>query len=340
MDCERIAREEVIEKYFRGQLEPALERDLQLHLLKCPECLALFETCEDARTGLAARAPAIAEISEEQLRSAQRTWFRRVPAWRTAAVAAALSFVVVVALVSLRTWVIPGRRQPGKPGVVSNPGVPKPDGSTGQAGFPEIAALPATEQASVWKAIHTSSLSYPADLAELRSKPGAVLGDEAKPGSQFQVLQPVGEVVSEQTPVFQWKPLPGAAYYSVTVFDLDSNRIQAGLSLHTLDWKPARPLDRGKVYQWQVKAVMSNGKFVIAPKFPAPLARFRVLDQEKASALEQFRRAHPDAHLVLGVLYAQAGLLTSAEQELAAIPGNSSDFELAHNLLASIRSMR
>jgi hypothetical protein len=44
--------------------------------------------------------------------------------------------------------------------------------------------------------------------------------------------------------------------------------------------------------------------------------------------------------MVLGVLYAQAGLLTSAEQELAAIPGSSNDFAVAHNLLVSIQSMR
>src|SRR5713226_9650614 len=65
MDCEQIARDELVEKYLQGRLEPALERDFQVHLLECPECLALLETCEDIRDDLAPQAAAIEQKSEK-----------------------------------------------------------------------------------------------------------------------------------------------------------------------------------------------------------------------------------------------------------------------------------
>jgi TolA-binding protein len=53
MDCQRIAEGELVEKYLNGQLDPALQDDLEIHLLSCPNCLAHAETLKTIRAGLA-----------------------------------------------------------------------------------------------------------------------------------------------------------------------------------------------------------------------------------------------------------------------------------------------
>ncbi len=54
MDCQRIADDELVEKYLNGRLDPALQDDLEIHLLSCPHCLAQAETLKTIRVGLAA----------------------------------------------------------------------------------------------------------------------------------------------------------------------------------------------------------------------------------------------------------------------------------------------
>ncbi|MBZ5506988.1 MAG: tetratricopeptide repeat protein [Acidobacteriia bacterium] len=53
MDCQRIADGELVEKYLNGRLDPALQDDLEIHLLSCPHCLAHAETLKTIRAGLA-----------------------------------------------------------------------------------------------------------------------------------------------------------------------------------------------------------------------------------------------------------------------------------------------
>jgi hypothetical protein len=59
---------------------------------------------------------------------------------------------------------------------------------------------------------------------------------------------------------------------------------------------------------------------------PAPEARFRIVSQHKVARLTQAEKAHQNSHLLLGVLYAEAGLLKEAQREfrllLKANPGS------------------
>ena len=333
MDCEQIARDELVEKYLQGRLEPALESDFQVHVLECPECLALLETCEDIRDDLAPRAAAIEQKSEKPFWSLGGLVVPR----RTAALAGLACLAVVVVAVGVRTGWIPGRGGHGTD--ISKGGTVQPASGGLAAAFPEIAALSPAEQPAVWKVINSHNISYPSDLSDLRGKPGTLLG-ESPEGASFRVLEPVGEVVIDPRPLFHWEPLTGAVTYSVVIFNTSPNPVQTSTPLHLTQWKPPHPLQHGQVYQWQVTAVMSDGKSVIAPSFPSPKAKFRVIDQAKADELEQFRLAHPEAHLVLGILYTEAGLLKNGERELGDIPENSRDFELARHLLRSIRELR
>ena len=88
-----------------------------------------------------------------------------------------------------------------------------------------------------------------------------------------------------------------------------------------------------------MKAV-KDGQEVKSPRPPAPQARFRVLDRAKADELARAKRAYPSSHLTLGLLYAEAGLLKEAEQELRLLQRANPNSELARGLLRQIQALR
>jgi len=202
-----------------------------------------------------------------------------------------------------------------------------------------IDALPPDEQRGVLEAISKGIIKPPDILAELRGRPETLLG-ESPQSARFEVLEPLAEVVSDVRPVFRWQPLAGATSYSVAIFDATLNPVQSSPPLRGTQWKPARPLKRGQVYQWQATAAMIDGQSITFPRPPSPGAKFRVLDQARAEEFEQFRKAHPEVHLVLGIVYAQAGLFEDAEGELRRIPQGGPEYELAQQLLRSLREKR
>jgi hypothetical protein len=130
--------------------------------------------------------------------------------------------------------------------------------------------------------------------------------------------------------------LQGAASYSVAIFDEGLNEVQSSSRLYTTQWQPAQPLQRGHLYLWQVTATMKDGTTVISPRSPDAEARLLILPQPKADELERFRQAHADSHLVLGLLYAQSGMLTDAQAELAKISAGDPRHDTAQALLDSI----
>jgi len=56
----------------------------------------------------------------------------------------------------------------------------------------------------------------------------------------------------------------------------------------------------------------------IIPAPPAPQAMFRVLDEPSAREIAEARIRFPNDHLLLGILYARAGVQQSAAEELEA----------------------
>jgi len=98
-------------------------------------------------------------------------------------------------------------------------------------------------------------------------------------------------------------------------------------------------LPRGKVYAWQVKAT-KDGQEITWPRPPAPQAKFRVIDQAKANELARAKRAYGSSHLTLGLLYADAGLLKEAEQELRLVRRANPNSELATKLLREVQALR
>jgi hypothetical protein len=61
-----------------------------------------------------------------------------------------------------------------------------------------------------------------------------------------------------------------------------------------------------------------------------------VIPQRLADELEQFRRKHEEAHLVLGAFYAQAGMLTESANELKKVVPGDPSYSTARTLLESL----
>ncbi|HEX5081256.1 MAG TPA: zf-HC2 domain-containing protein [Blastocatellia bacterium] len=174
-------------------------------------------------------------------------------------------------------------------------------------------------------------------LAGLR-RPGGSLMGAGDDGKRFAIIAPSGKVLLSDRPAFKWTRLDGADSYVVEIYDAQFNLITSSPALTGLSWT-SRQLARGQVYSWQVKAV-SGGQEFIAPHPTAPQAKFRILDQTAAAEIARARRDYASSHLLLGLLYARAGLLAEAEQEFRALQKANPDSGAARKLLASVSGRR
>ena len=178
-------------------------------------------------------------------------------------------------------------------------------------------------------------LSIPAN--DLGGSNGTLMGESE--GVPFGLTGPVGKVVFEQRPTFRWQKLEGSENYVVRVYDDDFREVQASPKLNSTQWTPANPLPRGKTYRWQVAAT-KEGKEVRSPERPAPDARFRIVDAAAAEEINAVRRRYPNSSLLLGIVYAEAGLRPESEREFAKLARENPRSEIAKKLRAQVRSRR
>lgn len=197
---------------------------------------------------------------------------------------------------------------------------------------------PPAHQQMVKTALTTQRLTKPAALTGL-NRPGSALLGADEQGKQFALRAPSGKVVLTNRPVFQWAKLAGAVSYVVEIYDERFTLVLQSGELKVTQWIPTKPLTRGQLYAWQVKA-SQDGQEVIAPKPPAAQARFRVLAQAQAAEIARARRTHGNAHLLLGLLYVQAGLVDEAEKELRVLQAANPDAASVRQLLANVQALR
>jgi anti-sigma factor RsiW len=196
--------------------------------------------------------------------------------------------------------------------------------------------LPSAYQNLVKRALSTGRIEKSAQLQGLTRQSSSLMGSDNRQ-REFSVLEPLGNVLLTNRPTFRWSTAEGATAYIVEVYDEKFTPVATSPQLTSLTWTTTLP--RGNVYSWQVKAI-KTGEEVTAPRPPAPQAKFRILDQAKANELTKARRAHPTSHLMLGLLYADAGLLREAEQEFRLLQRANPNSELARNLLRQVQSLR
>jgi hypothetical protein len=197
--------------------------------------------------------------------------------------------------------------------------------------------LPLHERA-VKEALTSGHVDVAPSLAGLRGKAGILMGGTGE-GVPFAVLSPVGVIVSNDRPSLRWQALDGASSYLVNVYDSNFNRLETSPSLSATTWTLTKPLARGGFYRWQVTAI-KNGTEIKSPVSPAPEAQFKVLEQTWNEQLRRARREQGNSHLLLGTLYAQAGLIDDAEREFSALLAANPKSTIAQKLLHSVRALR
>ena len=197
--------------------------------------------------------------------------------------------------------------------------------------------LPPAYQSMLKEALTDPQIKASPQLNGLK-RPGSSPRSPDQPMREFFVIEPVGKVLITDRPTFRWSRMAGANGYIVEVYDGNFNLLATSPELTANSWEP-QSLARGRVYAWQVKAIKDGQEFT-SPVPPEPQARFRILDQGKANELAKAKRTYPKSHMVLGLLYAEAGLLSEAEQQLRLLQKANPDSEIARKLLTQIQALR
>ena len=195
--------------------------------------------------------------------------------------------------------------------------------------------LPPSYQELVKKALTSQRIERSSQLQGLTRPPSSLMGGN-EPGREFSILAPAGVVLMSDRPSFRWSKFEGATSYVVEVYDDKFERVLSSPELTTVLWNATQSLPRGRVYSWQVKAV-KDGQEVTVPRPPAPQAKFRVIDQGRMNEIVRAKRAYGSSHLTLALLYAEAGLLNEAEQELRMLQRANPQSEIVRKLLRQLR---
>jgi hypothetical protein len=179
---------------------------------------------------------------------------------------------------------------------------------------PALSPLTDDERRVVDGALASGELPRAAVLASL-NPPASVLMGAAGKTSALAPMKPLGTVVDQAQPVFQWTTNDAGAEYRVSIFDAMFNKVAESpwLPLATL-WTPDQPLTRGATYTWQITSRV-NGLETTAPQPPAREARFQVTSANEHHRLENLRNRVSGAPLA--VLLSDAGLLDEAAEVLA-----------------------
>jgi hypothetical protein len=200
-----------------------------------------------------------------------------------------------------------------------------------------LSGLPtASYEQAVKDALRTERVKLPASLREVRSQSGTLMGGSQ---TEFSVRVPVGIVIETDRPTFRWTALDGGASYTVTVYDSNLSKVAESDPLTSTEWTLPSALARGRTYIWQVRAT-KEGQQVVAPSPAAGRAKFKVLEQSKVEQIALAKQSGSKSHLVMGLLYAEAGLLSEAEHEFNALLAANPDSATARKLLQSVRQAR
>lgn len=190
------------------------------------------------------------------------------------------------------------------------------------------------DEQTIKDALRDGRVPLPSSLLELRRGQSGTLMGAARTG--FKLLAPVGLVIESDRPVLSWSALAGAASYTVTVYDSSLTQVAASNPLTTTRWTVPAALGRGQIYVWQVRAV-KDGAEMVAPAAAGPRVKFKVLEQTKVEEVERARRSHAKSHLVMGLVYAEAGLLDEAAREFDGLLRANPQSPIARKLLRSLR---
>jgi hypothetical protein len=343
--------------YVDGALTGDERRMVEDHVASCARCAPLVADLRAFRNEIAPElgheyrpASSVPDTTAadklNQRRPGRTPWFK-VPGW-IYALAPALLLLAVAAWIAWRSATLD---RPKEITVVS------PTPAPTQAPTPESAMVQFTDGGSrvtldasgnlsgveEWspedqrlarEALISQRLERSPQLAGLSRSHSSLMGSDRE-GQSFAVIDPAGKIVLNDRPTLRWSRLMGASGYIVEIYDERFTPVITSPIVTNVTWT-SPPLQRGQVFSWQVKAI-KDGQESLAPRPPAPQAKFRIVDQAKAAEKSRVKREHPASHLLLGLVYARAGLLDEAERELRALQKANPNVEVVRRLAASIR---
>ena len=201
-----------------------------------------------------------------------------------------------------------------------------------------IESLPPQYQTEIQRELADGHLDFPREINQLNNQTGKLMsgGTEEVP---FALSSPIGKIIQSNRPEFRWNELTGAEGYIVSVTDENFNKVASSPKISAAAWQVDKPLARNKIYLWQVTAI-KNGEEIKSPVRPAPDAKFKILDAAKSNEIERAKKQYGNSHLLLGILYANAGLLNEAEIEFQKLLRKNPKSELARRLLRQVQSKR
>ncbi|MGH9898347.1 MAG: hypothetical protein ACRD4L_05800, partial [Pyrinomonadaceae bacterium] len=155
---------------------------------------------------------------------------------------------------------------------------------------------------------------------------------------RFDLLSPVGRVIKSDRPTFRWQAIPRTAGVTYKVFIADSvtNTQIESRPLTTTEWIPEQPLVQGRAYGWAVEATQKE-KLFKSPIGDKSFASFSVLDKVQEDELKHGEIVGSNSHLLLGLLYAKAGLTDEAEREFKALQAANPDSRIVNRWIQSLR---
>jgi hypothetical protein len=198
-----------------------------------------------------------------------------------------------------------------------------------------LESLPPGDRDRVRAALANGVAEPPAFLSDLSGRREALMGDP--PATTFQPRAPIATAVLTDRPMFEWTALAGADSYRVSIFDEGLREVSGSPELRGTTWQSVEPLVRGHSYSWQVTARMGD-RLIVTPTPPAPQARFRILEGDVATRLEQVARDYPTSDVLLGILFAQAGVRTEAERHLRRVAASDQYSDVARKSLERLSS--
>jgi hypothetical protein len=352
--------------YVDGLLTGEERRTIEDHLASCAQCAPLTADLRAFRNeiapgldreyrpqGAAERAAAQAGWRDRVV-AALPAPLLKIPSWIYAAMA--------LSLLAAAVWMATSKRTPPQTAHTSTTPTPSPSvnitpptpeiapalvslndgGSTlaldAQGRLTGVDQWPSEYRRMAKDALSNQRAPRSPLLAGLSRQGSPLMGGDDG-GRRFAVIEPAGKVLLTDRPAFKWTRLSDADGYVVEVYDAQFKLVSSSPTLTDVSWTAPR-LARGQVYSWQVKAIKGGQEFSIAPRPTAPQAKFRILDQAAAAGIARARRDFGSSHLLLGLLYARAGLLAEAEQEFRALQKANPDSDAPRKLTASVSGPR
>jgi hypothetical protein len=272
--------------YLAGAVEPVRRKAIDEHLASCADCRAELDDLRAWAKPAAGR--------------------RRRPMRWIVAAAAAAAIGAIAYLIAPGLFVTIPQHPPDTRVTSTGPRIAPPPPIEDPGRRPEWQRL-------VDETLRSGKLPVDPSIRELGGLDRFRGTTTAGPGAA--ALWPAATAIVERRPEFRWPPSEPAQY--TVVVESGTREVARSPRLDSPRWTIDADLVRGRTYRWQVLAGSGDDAKVI-PAPPDPPALFRVIDERTHAEIERARRERPADDLLLGLLYARAGVLDAARTHLEA----------------------